>query len=155
MSFDNSNGHYYFLGINPNSDVTYAYTDTTGLVNGPSLTVGKWYFWAMINDNTGNYYAYMVEAGTALTTPSYTTLTINNTGVAADLYIGTYAGGLSPATGYHARVRAWNSALSVAELNAERISPTAVKASPVFDAPLTTLTDRGGLSQVGTYVTGP
>jgi hypothetical protein len=155
MSFDNSNGHYYFLGTNPNSDVTYAYTDSSGAINGPSLTKGKWYFWAMVNDNTGNCYAYLEQAGTALTTPSYTTLTINNTGAASNLFFGTYSAGLSVLTGYQARLRAWSSALSVAELNAERTSPTAVKAGALFDAPLTTLADRGGLSQVGTYTEGP
>lgn len=150
---DNSNP-YYFLGVNANSDVSYAYTNTAGLQSGPTLTQGRWYFWVMQNDGANNFSAYLVEAGTALTTPTWSGLNIATANAAA-LNINAYAGGLSPAIGFHARCRAWSSVLSLAELNAERVSAAAVKAGHTYDAALDTLSALDGLTINNTLITGP
>jgi hypothetical protein len=135
-------GSYNFLGLVANSDQTFGWTSDTGAINGPTLVPGNWYFWALVNDGL-TFNAYIIPADTAITGVSIGPFTIPAGNPSCRPHLLAWPEGGGPGQGYVARARGWSAALSVAELNAERISATAVKAGAVFDEPLASTSSLG------------
>jgi hypothetical protein len=153
VAYNGGSSHTWF-GVN-SSDVALGW-DTTGGYSGNVLTMtkGAWYFYAYQVNGTAVSLRIVpaqspIQGSTvgAITVPAAQTTTALHS-----LQSNTLS---SPATGFTSRIRAWNSILSDAELNAEQASSIAVKAGSLFDAPLTTTSDLGGFTIAGSLTTGP
>jgi hypothetical protein len=114
-----------------------------------------WYFWCLTSGpNPWPVEFWCVPAGTAVASPGNQSNWGWNTTVGSIRLLVSHVPD-GPGTGFHARVRAWNSILTPAEINAERLSATPVKAGSVFNAGLQSTSDLGGFTLNGTLVVGP
>jgi hypothetical protein len=117
-----------------------------------ALSTNTWYFWAIAQGATSST-AWAADASTELSGAG-ASVTIG-TQTFDTLRMMTYLGSTRSVAGFNARVRGWGSVLGTTDFNAERLSATAVGASPIFDAPFTSTSDLGGFTITGTLVAGP
>lgn len=139
---------YAWMGLNSGTDDVVMWTSTGGFsATVATLTVGNWYYF-VITVNGTSLTGYVALVGNAITTGAATTVSAGVVGT--EIRLLQDGSGLDPGGGFMAFVRAWSSVLSVAEMNAERLSTVAVKVGSTFDAPLTNTSTIDGFSIVGT-----
>jgi hypothetical protein len=148
------NTSYSFMGVTVNTDDIYLWTADTGVIAGPTLSPGNWYFWAMVNNGVG-FTGYITPANVAITA-AISTLVIPTPATEQRIDLLAWPVSSGRGHGFVSRVRAWSSVLSIAELNAERVSGvSAAKAGATFDTVLDSTSNLGGWSTNGTIVAGP